>query len=183
MDVCKANEPCQGPDRCLATPHCFYAINKDVFHHQDSNNWLLNGDKNVKPTTAVHSKMFEQCRVPPIGDNIWLKGGSNNQRNLDDWKAKPIQMDEKVWIKQDSSNALPDSTTPFSTSTSWDKVTTFHNQIGQDQWLLPQSDEPKEKISEDNPWILKSAHTIEEKINNQDPWIFTKKDETMDIEQ
>jgi hypothetical protein len=60
-------------------------------------------------------------------------------------------MDEKVWIKQDSSNALPDSTTPFSTSTSWDKVTTFHNQIGQDQWLLPQSDEPKEKISEDNP--------------------------------
>lgn len=184
MEVCKANEPCQELDNCLSSPPCFFSVQQGVFKNLDTNKWLLNGGKNVKPTT-VHSKMFEQFRVPTCNDevNMWLKGGNIQQLNLEDWKTKPIQLDEQVWIKRDSSGVLPDSTTPFISSAPWDKVVTFHKQFGNDQWLLKESYQPEKHEIEDHNWIFKSSSTSSEKIGENDQWIFANKDEDMEILQ
>ncbi|XP_076075283.1 uncharacterized protein LOC143046148 [Mytilus galloprovincialis] len=177
MEVCKANEPCQGPDHCVATSHCFYTNN--AFPSTDTSQWLLNGGKNIAPTTPVNTCMFQQFRTPSNDEqsNMWLKSGNKQQSNLEDWKARPIELEEKVWIKKDSSNVLPESTTPFTTSPSWDKVMTFHSQLGNDQWLFQES-----RKQEYNPWILKNSSTDEEMCDN-DQWIYTKMDDAIDILQ
>lgn len=135
--------------------------------------------------------MLDDFRVPPVDEKLsmWLKGVDDKQRNLDDWKAKPIEMEEKVWIKKDSSERLPESTTPFIASSSWDKVMDYHSQVDGDKWILQDPSEKTDEMKEDNPWIFKSscailnAPTSNDKIGEIDQWIYTKIDDVIDILQ
>lgn len=172
---CKANEPCTGPDSCVAPNHCFYSISQSAYLSQDTSQWLLNGGKNVSPTT--HTNMLERVAPTDEKGNMWLKSGNVQQRSLTEWKARPIEMEENVWIKQGSS----DPTTPVSPS--WDKVMNYHSQISDEKWILQDSSEKMDDMKEDNPWIFTNVPTSKDKIDEIDQWIYTKMDDVIEILQ
>lgn len=132
-----------------------------IFKHStsDSRNWLLNGGKNVEPTTKCPGfEHFEQMNKSTSG---WLKGEHGSFKSMkpnitsEDFREKSSEADQQTWLHPNTSY---DDKVYVTASNTWQKVVDQHNQISEDQWLLSKVNVRKNhRVYElDNEqWLLK----------------------------